>query len=204
MSVKNNDMRADQPFVSSFTGHSLEVCSVKWSPDGRVLASGGADNLVNIWELGRTTPLLELKQHVAAVKAMDWCPWQSNTLATGGGSSDRTIKIWDTVSGDCLKSSNAGSQVSSILWSKCSKEIISSHGFYDHTLSLWTYPSMMKRNDLKGHTKRVLCLALSPDGTTVVSAGADETARFWRIFDLDSKQHTSIARDYPRSNLRFR
>ena len=34
-----------------------------------------------------------------------------------------------------------------------------------------------------GHKDRVLHLALSPDFSTVVSAGADETLRFWKIFD---------------------
>ncbi len=34
--------------------------------------------------------------HSAAVKAMAWCPWQSNGLATGGGSNDRTIRFWNT------------------------------------------------------------------------------------------------------------
>jgi cell division cycle protein 20 (cofactor of APC complex) len=41
---------------------------------------------------------------------------------------------------------------------------------------------MKKLAELTGHTARVLHLAQSPDGTTVVSAAADETLRFWRVF----------------------
>jgi cell division cycle protein 20 (cofactor of APC complex) len=41
---------------------------------------------------------------------------------------------------------------------------------------------MAKVAELTGHTSRVLHLAQSPDGTTVVSAAADETLRFWRCF----------------------
>ena len=41
---------------------------------------------------------------------------------------------------------------------------------------------MKKIADLRGHTSRVLHLALSPDGTTVASAAADETLRFWKVF----------------------
>ncbi len=41
---------------------------------------------------------------------------------------------------------------------------------------------MKKVCDLHGHTSRVLHLALSPDGTTVASAAADETLRFWKVF----------------------
>ncbi|CAI5498099.1 unnamed protein product, partial [Closterium sp. Naga37s-1] len=49
-------------------------------------------------------------------------------------------------------------------------------------LCLWRYPSMAKLAEFTGHTARVLHLAQSPDGYTVVSAAADETLRFWNAF----------------------
>lgn len=46
---------------------------------------------------------------------------------------------------------------------------------------------MKKVTTLKGHTQRVLYLATSPDGSTIVTGASDETLRFWRIFpSLDS------------------
>ena len=52
---------------------------------------------------------------------------------------------------------------------------------------------MKKQGDLFGHKGRVLHMALSPDQKTVVSAGADETLRFWKVFDVSkgSKGHSS-------------
>ena len=44
--------------------------------------------------------------------------------------------------------------------------------------------------ELTGHAARVLHLVLSPDGTTVLSAGADETLRMWRCFVSDKKKET--------------
>ena len=41
---------------------------------------------------------------------------------------------------------------------------------------------MAKIKEFEGHTSRVLHLAVSPDGGTVLSAAADETLRFWDIF----------------------
>ncbi len=46
---------------------------------------------------------------------------------------------------------------------------------------------MKKIAELRGHTSRVLHLALSPDGTTVASAAADETLRFWKVFQPNAE-----------------
>jgi WD40 repeat protein len=51
---------------------------------------------------------------------------------------------------------------------------------------------MQKITELNGHTSRVLHLALSPDGTTIASAAADETLRFWKVF----KNPNSVGGDY--------
>ena len=39
-----------------------------------------------------------------------------------------------------------------------------------------------------GHTARVLHMAMSPDGSTVVSAAADETLRLWKCFTVDQQK----------------
>ena len=72
-------------------------------------------------------------------------------------------------------------QVCALQWSKHDKELVSSHGYSHNQLILWKYPSMVKVAELTGHTSRVLHMAQSPDGQTIVSAAADETLRFWKI-----------------------
>jgi cell division cycle protein 20 (cofactor of APC complex) len=73
-------------------------------------------------------------------------------------------------------------QVCALQWSRHDREILSAHGFSKNQLCLWKYPSLVKMGELTGHQGRVLALATSPDGASVVSAGADETLRFWRVF----------------------
>jgi cell division cycle 20-like protein 1 (cofactor of APC complex) len=51
-----------------------------------------------------------------------------------------------------------------------------------HKIVVWSYPSMTQLAMLTGHTMRVLYLAVSPDGTTIVTGAGDETLRFWNIF----------------------
>lgn len=47
---------------------------------------------------------------------------------------------------------------------------------------VWQYPSMSKMATLTGHSLRVLYLAASPDGQTIVTGAGDETLRFWNVF----------------------
>ena len=49
--------------------------------------------------------------HRAAVKALAWCPYQSNVLASGGGTLDGCIKIWNIQKGTCINSIDAKAQV---------------------------------------------------------------------------------------------
>ena len=44
---------------------------------------------------------------------------------------------------------------------------------------------MNKVTELTGHTARVLHICTSPDGSSVMSAGADETLRLWMCFAPD-------------------
>ncbi|KAI0562477.1 cell division cycle 2 cofactor of APC complex [Gracilaria domingensis] len=184
--IHNHDVRIPDHHVATLASHTQEICGLKWSPNGTQLASGGNDNIVCIWDNAsvgsRWTPKFKLDQHNAAVKALAWCPWQNNLLATGGGTADRTLRFWNTASGACVNSIDTKSQVCSILWSPHEKELVTSHGFSQNQLTVWKYPSLARMAELKGHSSRVLHMSLSPDGQTVVSAAADETLRFWKVF----------------------
>ncbi|RHZ39474.1 hypothetical protein DYB26_010536 [Aphanomyces astaci] len=72
--------------------------------------------------------------------------------------------------------------VCGLVWSPIQKELLSSHGYSQNELCLWAYPRMNRIKEFTGHTARVLHMALSPDGASVVSAAADETLRFWSVF----------------------
>ena len=60
---------------------------------------------------------MKLNKHIAAVKALAWSPHQHGLLASGGGTADRTIRFWNTLTStqtDCI---DTGSQVCNLLFS---------------------------------------------------------------------------------------
>lgn len=72
------------------------------------------------------------------------------------------------------------------MWSKNSNELVSTHGYsgglVSNQICIWRYPTMSQVATLNGHTYRVLYLAMSPDGQTIVTGAGDETLRFWNAF----------------------
>ncbi|TPX43928.1 hypothetical protein SeLEV6574_g04802 [Synchytrium endobioticum] len=186
-SIWNHDVRIANHKVAELTNHTGEVCGLQWRADGAFLASGGNDNLLNIWDARSTIPRFTKSNHTAAVKAIAWCPWQINVLASGGGTNDRHIHFWNSSTAARLSSVDTGSQVTSIRWSLEYKEFVSSHGFPHNHISVWAYPSLGKIVDLPGHDSRVLHTALSPDGQTLATGAADENLKFWKVFESRKK-----------------
>ncbi|THU66101.1 hypothetical protein C4D60_Mb05t10630 [Musa balbisiana] len=180
--ILHHDLRVPGDFVSKLVGHRSEVCGLKWSHDDRELASGGNDNQLLIWNQRSQSPLLKLTEHTAAVKAITWSPHQHSLVASGGGTADRCIRFWNTCNGNMLNCVDTGSQVCNLAWSKNVNELVSTHGYSQNQIMVWKYPSLSKVATLTGHTLRVLYLAMSPDGQTIVTGAGDETLRFWNVF----------------------
>ena len=70
--------------VFSFVGHYQEICGLKLSPDGSMIASGGNDNKLFVYSPKTLYPLMK-KNHKAAVKAIAWSEKHYGLLATGAG-----------------------------------------------------------------------------------------------------------------------
>ncbi|CAN1789124.1 Protein FIZZY-RELATED 2 [Linum perenne] len=195
-SILQRDIRAPEDFVSKLSGHKSEVCGLKWSYDNRQLASGGNDNRVVIlvqlfvWNQHSTQPVLKYCEHTAAVKAIAWSPHLHGLLASGGGTADRCIRFWNTTTNSHLSCMDTGSQVCNLVWSKNVNELVSTHGYSQNQIIVWRYPTMSKLATLTGHTYRVLYLAISPDGQTIVTGAGDETLRFWNVFPSPKSQNT--------------
>lgn len=66
----------------------------------------------------------QYSDHLAAVKAIAWSPHQHGLLASGGGTADRCLRFWNTLTGQALQSTDTGSQVCNLAWSKHANELV--------------------------------------------------------------------------------
>ena len=116
-----------------------EICGLKWSFDERQLASGGNDNKLYVWDISSdpTAPVFRFSDHSAAVKAVAWSPHQHGLLASGGGTADRHIRFWNTITGAPLQKVDTGSQVRESLSLSLSLSLSPLSLMHTHTNSLF-------------------------------------------------------------------
>lgn len=193
-----SDTRSKRPVARQYSGHSQEIVGLKWNHCGQTFASGGNDNQALVWSIHSSDlrPVMEIK-HRAAVRGIGWSHKTPGLLATGGGYSDATIRTFDTKRETLVDERETDGQVCSILFSRVTNDLISSHGLPSNDISVWRTNGLKRVVQLAGHDVRPLHICLSPDATTLVSAAPDETLRFWKLYNLDADPEAPKSHNLP-------
>lgn len=179
-SILMYDLRSKPSPITAYHSHKQEVCGLKWDPNGEYFASGGNDNKLFVYSPKTIFPLMK-KKHKAAVKALGWSERQMGLLATGAGSADRCLRLWNLKEQKLIDFKDTGSQICNLVFSKHNNEIITTHGFSNNEINIWQVDGIRKISTLSGHTSRVLYLSMSPCGEYIVTGAGDETLRFWDL-----------------------
>src|SRR5262249_50432462 len=87
------NFRKEQP---GFAAEGKGVACLAFSPDGRTLASGGADHKVILWNVEGGQKRHEIAAHQDVVRCLAFSP-EGRTLASGGD--DTRIRLWEPDSG---------------------------------------------------------------------------------------------------------
>jgi WD40 repeat protein len=165
-----------------------EVMSLGWNKYTNQIAVGTNDNVGVIFDLRcPLRPQFELIDHHAAVKTLKWSPHNPALLATGSGTFDRHLRLYDISQGRLLASQNTNNQISSVQWSFYSNELITTHGFSNNAIMFWDATTLAPLGEVTGHGGRILSGVLNPTQTCLVTASADETIRIWDFYQQERK-----------------
>jgi WD40 repeat protein len=77
--------------VATLSGHLGAVPTVRFSPDGKTLASGGYDGLIQLWNVATGEQVATLRGRVGQIDLLEFSP-DGNLLASEGN--DEIIRLW--------------------------------------------------------------------------------------------------------------
>ena len=178
-----------------FLEHLAPVYAVAHSPNGHLVASGGGDQRILLWDPrdvrsvefslladnGKVAPTKHdvLEGHTAAVRSLRFSEDGKRLVSSGD---DNTVRVWDVESRTLIKTLRGhGGRVPACTFVSGNDRVFS--GGHDRLAMLWNIPSYEEIRIRGGHDDAILDASFSPDGTQIVTAGRDRTAVIW---DTDS------------------
>ncbi len=176
-SLWNVSQSEAQRTTSAPRGSSFVLDRIALSPDGKLIAGGGRDNAIKLWDAGTGRELFTLTGHRKSIRELAFSP-DNKLLASA--SQDADIKLWSVATGQELKTLTAHSGgVIAIAFSFDGRRLAS--GSQDRTIVLWDVESGELDAAYNGHQEWVDAVAFSPDGKKLASGSVDGEIRIWEV-----------------------
>lgn len=166
--------------VHRFAGHRMGTLSVSWRRDGQVLASGGQDSMVRLWDISVGTEWLALEAGSTWVQRVAFAP-TSDLLISGAG---RKLRLWNASGGLDREYPDLAGVVNDLAWKPGGRVFaVATNG----QLAIFSPDADTPSAKLEMAVP-MLALAWSPDGKVIVTGNQNGTMNYWRYRSNENLQ----------------
>ncbi len=153
--------------------HGSRILCLAYAPTSRMLAAGGGDDPVRLWDADSGKEIRTLPE--PWVYALAFSP-RGSIIATAGAF--KTIRLWETATGkEAHKLEGHTTAVKAMAISPDGSMLAS--GSQDGLILLWELLTAKIITQFKGHTDEITALSFSPDSSQLISGSSDRTVKLW-------------------------
>ena len=161
----------------TFSGHRSWVSAVAFNPQLPMLASGGLDDTIKIWDIETGELTHELTGHSRGINGLAFGP-TGQVLASC--SDDDTVRVWNVGTGKTIhKLQGHTRDVTAVAIGYRGAILVS--GSEDRTVGVWKLDRGTLVKSLSGNAGMIKCVAITADNQLVLSGGFDNQLRVWRL-----------------------
>ncbi|KAG4977912.1 hypothetical protein AAZX31_13G227100 [Glycine max] len=164
--------------IQEFVAHSASVnCLNIGKKACRLFITGGDDHKVNLWTIGKPTPITSLSGHTSPVESV---AFDSGEVLVLGGASTGVIKLWDLEEAKMVRTvAGHRSNCTAVEFHPFGEFFAS--GSMDTNLKIWDIRKKGCIHTYKGHSQGISIIKFTPDGRWVVSGGFDNVVKVWDL-----------------------
>jgi WD40 repeat protein len=165
--------------IRTLRGHTGAITSLAFSPDGRILGSGGNDRTIRLWDVATGHELRNMAVQTDGPSSVAFSP-DGKMIANGSGGKDvGSVEIWATNTGKKLKDLQGHQgKVVSVAFSPDGRQLISSGE--DNRIQLWDVTTKLPVKILSGGiSEPITHIVYDPDGKKFVYASYNGTIKLW-------------------------
>ncbi|XP_073058633.1 katanin p80 WD40 repeat-containing subunit B1 homolog KTN80.1-like isoform X2 [Primulina eburnea] len=164
--------------LQEFVAHAGNVNCLRFGKKNcRVFITGGDDQKVNLWSVGKPTSLMSLCGHTSPVESVAFDSAETIVVA---GSSSGAIKLWDLEETKMVRTLTGHRSYCTAVEFHPFGEFFAS-GSMDTNLKIWDIRKKGCIHTHKGHTRGISTIRFTPDGRWVVSGGFDNVVKVWDL-----------------------
>jgi WD40 repeat protein len=165
--------------------HSKQICSIAFSPDGTVLATGSWDKTTELW-CTRTWQVQGNPIYCGdEINCIRYSP-SGELLAIA---TDKDIQMWNPYTRERVANFEAHAAIKSawnfsLTWTPDGTRLLSAGSTADPTIREWNTSTWQQVGDpWSGHADYISSIAVNSTATLVVTASLDNQVRLWRLSD---------------------